>query len=99
MGFIYLGSCIRIDRTVSGIMVEDAGGAQDSAKRFLAIQFGSNKVKGVSFSKVWYAAGAQRDVWEVEGDVVVKTGWFSKETIHFRFQVDPTTGNVIAFEI
>ena len=84
---------------MSGIRVEDAGGAQVSAKRFLAAQFGSNKVKDVSFSKVWYATGAQRDVWEVEGDVVVKTGWFSKETIHFKFQVDPASGRVIAFEI
>ena len=56
-------------------------------------------MKEVSFSKAWYATGAQRDVWEVEGDVVVKTGWFSKETVHFRFQVDPATGKVIAFEI
>lgn len=84
---------------MSSIRVEDAGGAQASAKRFLAAQFGPNKVKEVSFSKAWYATGAQRDVWEVEGDVVVKTGWFSKETVHFRFQVDPTSGKVIAFEI
>ena len=84
---------------MSGTRVEDAGGAQTSAKQFLANQFGPKKVKKVSFSKVWYATGAQRDVWEVEGDTVVKTGWFSKETIHFKFQVDPTSGKVIAFEI
>lgn len=84
---------------MSGIRVEDAGGAQASAKRFLAAQFGAKKVKEVSFSKAWYATGAQRDIWELEGDVVVKTGWFSKETFHFKFQVDPATGNVIAFEI
>jgi hypothetical protein len=98
MGFIYLVSSNRIDHTLSGTRVEDAGGAQVSAKRFLAVQFGANKVKDVSFSKVWYATGAQRDVWEVEGDVVVKTGLFSKETVHFKFQVDPASGKVIAFE-
>ena len=84
---------------MSGIRVEDAGGAQTSAKRFFAAQFGANKVKEVSFSRAWYATGAQRDIWEVEGDVVVKTGWFSKETIHFKFQVDPASGKVISFEI
>jgi len=84
---------------VAGTRVEDAGGAQTSAKQFLANQFGPKKVKEVSFSKVWYATGAQRDVWEVEGDVVVKTGLFSKETVHFKFQVDPASGKVIAFEI
>jgi hypothetical protein len=55
-------------------------------------------VKEVNFSKAWYTTGAQRDIWEVEGAVVVKTGWFSKETVHFKFQVDPATGMVIAFE-
>ena len=84
---------------MSSIRIEDAGGAQASAKRFLAAQFGPKKVKEVSFSKAWYATGAQRDIWEVEGDAVVKTGWLSKETVHFKFQVDPITGNVIAFEI
>jgi hypothetical protein len=84
---------------LSGIRIEDAGGAQASAKRFLAAQFGPKKVKEVNFSKAWYATGAQRDIWEVEGDAMVKTGWFSKETVHFKFQVDPMTGNVIAFEI
>jgi hypothetical protein len=84
---------------VSGIRIEDAGGAQASAKRFLAAQFGVNNVKEVTFSKAWYATGAHRDVWEVEGDVVVKTGWLTKETIHFSFQVDPATGKVIAYEI
>ncbi len=56
-------------------------------------------MKEVSFSRAWYATGAQRDIWEVEGDVVVKTGWFSKETIHFKFQVDPASGKVISFDI
>jgi hypothetical protein len=84
---------------MSGIRVEDAGGAQASAKRFLAAQFGLNKMKDVNFSKAWYATGVQRDIWEVEGDVVVKTGWFSKETVHFKLQVNPASGKVIAFEI
>ena len=90
---------MRVEHNVSDIKIEDAGGAQASAKSFLAAQFGVNNVKEVSFSKAWYATGTSKDVWEVEGDVVVKTGWFSKETVHFRFQVDPVTGKVIAYEI
>lgn len=78
--------------------VEDAGGAQAAAKRHLVSQFGANKLKQVSFSRAWYTVGAQRDVWEVEGDLVVKKGWFGKEDLHFRFQIDPETGRVIAYE-
>lgn len=86
-------------RRLSEVRVKDAVSAQAAARRFLIAQFGSNKVKDVSFSRAWYTPGAQKDVWEVEGDAVVKKGWFGKEHIHFKFQIDPGTGRVIAYEI
>ena len=79
--------------------VEDAGGAQAAVIRYLNAQFGKNKVQDVSFSKAWYRTGAQRDIWEVEGDVVLKRGLFSSETKHFKFQIDPEAGRVIAYEL
>ena len=79
--------------------INDASGAQAAAKRYLLSQFGADKLKAVSFTRAWYTIGSQRDVWEVEGDLVVKTGWFSKEQMHFRFQIDPETGRVIAYEV
>lgn len=79
--------------------VEDAGEAQAAAVRYLNAQFGKNKVKDVSFSKAWYKTGAQRDIWEVEGDVLLKKGLLGKETKHFKFQIDPETGRVIAYEV
>jgi hypothetical protein len=84
---------------LSGVRVEDALSAQAAARRYLASQFGQGRVKDVSFSRAWYVAGARRDVWEVEGDVMVKKGWFGKEQVHFKFQIDPETGRVIAYEI
>lgn len=84
---------------MSSDRVKDAGSAQAAARRYLAAQFGSNNVKEVSFSKSWYTPGAQKDIWEVEGDVVVKKGWFGKEEVHFKFQIDPITGRVIAYEV
>ena len=84
---------------MSGARVEDAGSAQAAARRYLVAQFGQNKVKEVSFTRAWYTPGAQKDIWEVEGDVVVKKGWFGKEHLHFKFQIDPGTGRVIAYEV
>ena len=81
-----------------GARVDDASSAQAAARRYLAAQFGQKKVKEVSFSRAWYSTGAQKDVWEVEGDVVVKKGLFGKENLHFKFQIDPETGRVIAYE-
>jgi hypothetical protein len=84
---------------MSNTRVGDAGSAQAAARRYLASQFGSNKIKEVSFSRAWYTPGSQKDIWEVEGDVVVKKGWFGKESVHFKFQIDPATGRVIAYEV
>ena len=83
---------------MSGIQVDDAVKAQSAAKRYLAAQFGTDMIKTVTFSKAWYTPGSLRDLWEVEGDAVLKKGWFGKVTIPFMFQVDPSTGRVIAFE-
>ena len=84
---------------MSGVRVEDAGSAQAAARRYLVAQFGQDKVKDVSFTRAWYTTGAQRDVWEVEGDIVVRKGWFGKDNLHFKFQIDPETGRVIAYEV
>ena len=85
--------------SMPGFRVDDAGSAQAAVKRYLAAQFGENKVKDVKFSRAWYTPGSQRDVWEVEGDVTLKKGLFGKEDLHFRFQIDPNTGRVIAYEV
>jgi len=83
---------------LSNSRVEDAGSAQAAARRYLAAQFGK-KLQDVVFSRAWYRTGAMRDIWEVEGDITVKKGWFSKDQLHFKFQIDPQTGNVIAYEV
>ena len=83
---------------MSEIRVEDATSAQAAARRHLEGLYGSDRIKRVSFTKTWYATGATKDVWEVEGDVVIKRGMFSKEVRHFKFQIDPETGRVIGFE-
>jgi hypothetical protein len=79
--------------------VEDAIAAQAAARRYLTALYGLKKIKEVSFSRAWYQTGALRDVWEVEGDAVVKKGWFSKEQKHFKFQIDPVNGRVISHEM
>jgi hypothetical protein len=79
--------------------VEDAIAAQAAARSYLATLYGLKKLKEVSFTRAWYQTGALRDVWEVEGDAVVKKGMFSKEQKHFRFQIDPVSGRVISHEM
>jgi hypothetical protein len=78
--------------------VGDATSAQAAARRHLEAHYGANRILNVRFSRTWYATGSKRDVWEVEGDVTLKKGLFGKEVKHFKFQIDPETGRVIAFE-
>ncbi|MHA2163709.1 MAG: hypothetical protein ACXABF_14925 [Candidatus Thorarchaeota archaeon] len=84
---------------MSDTRIDDAEKAQAAAKRYLVAKFGADKVKAVTFSMSWYNQGSSRDLWEVEGDAVLKKTFFRKEYIHFKFQVDPVTGRVIAFEV
>jgi hypothetical protein len=79
--------------------VGDAIDAQAAARRFLASLYGLKKIKEISFSKAWYQTGSLRDVWEVEGDAVVKKGLLSREQKHFKIQIDPTTGQVISHDV
>jgi len=78
--------------------IRDAFSAQSAVRRHLEAQYGADKIKNVKFTRVWYSTGARMDVWEVEGDITVKKGLIGKEVRHFKFQIDPITGNIVGFE-
>jgi hypothetical protein len=80
------------------VRIEDATSAQAAARRHLEAHYGADKILDIRFTRTWYATGAKRDLWEVEGDVKLKKGVFTKEVRHFKYQIDPETGRVIAFE-
>ena len=84
---------------MSKIQIEDASSAQAAARRYMIAQLGLKKIKEISFSRTWYQTGVQRDIWEVEGDVSIKKGLFGKKDVHFKLQIDPEKGKVIAYEI
>jgi len=80
------------------VRIKDATSAQSAARRHLEAHYGVDKIKDVKFTRTWYATGARMDVWEVEGDVTVKKGLIGKDVRHFKYQIDPATGNVVGFE-
>jgi len=79
------------------IRISDASAAQAAARRHLEAHFGPGRIKEIRFTKTWYSPGKTRDVWEIEGIVVLKKGLFSKEERSFSMQIDPETGRVISF--
>ena len=83
---------------MSGIKIDDAVSAQAAVKRHLEAQYGSDKIQNISFSRSWFNPGTTMDVWEVEGDITIKTGIFSKDQRHFKYQIDALSGRVIGYE-
>ena len=83
---------------MSEIRIEDAVSAQAAVRRHLDAQYGSDKIKNISFSRSWFNPGPHLEVWEVEGDIIIKKGVFSKEHRHFKYQIDSISGRVIGYE-
>jgi hypothetical protein len=56
------------------------------------------KVLEVRVTKVWFQLGRTMELWEVEGIVTLKAGLLKKEQRPFKYQIDPTTGEIVGFE-
>lgn len=83
---------------MSGTRIDDAVSAQAAVRRHLEAQYGADKIHNISFSRSWFNPGTTMEVWEVEGDITIKKGLFSKEHRHFKYQIDSATGRVIGYE-
>lgn len=57
-----------------------------------------NKFIDVEFRKVWYQGGSERDLWETEGDVILKRFLWLKKRRSIRYQLDPLSGDVIGYQ-
>ncbi len=85
--------------------MSDANSAQLAAEEHLKVQYGADKIQDITYSNVKHFTGAIKDVWEVGGEAIIKTGTFESETmrfrrvtIHFKLQIDPITGALMGFE-
>jgi len=88
------------------IPVSDVNRAQLAAEKHLKVQYGADKIQDIKYSKVEHFIGAVKDVWEVEGEAIIKTGKFERKTmrfqrviIRFKLQIDPINGGLIGFEV
>ena len=72
------------------------------ARKFLDAHYGSEKLEDVIYSKVWYVTNSEKDVYEVEGEVTIKTKDFDRSTarfkrgaLRFKLLIDPVSGSLI----
>ena len=87
------------------VRISDANSAQTAAEKHLKMHYGIDKIQDITYSMTEYFTGAVKDVWEVEGEVIIKTGTFERKTMRFRraivrfkLQIDPITGGLLGLE-
>jgi len=87
------------------VRISDANSAQTAVEKHLKVQYGADKIQDITYSKTKYFTGAVKDVWEIEGEVIIKTGTFERKTMRFRrakirfkLQIDPITGSLVGLD-
>ena len=75
----------------------DASDVEFALKNHFESKYGK-KLLNVKFRSVYYQGGSVRDIWEADGDIILKGFLWSKKRQSFRYQVDPKSGKIIGYQ-
>ena len=78
--------------------VVDASQAQMAVIKYLESAY-MNYLKEVHFTKCWYSHLGGQSFWDVEGFMLTTKKVGGSNEMHFRFQVDPNSGEVLGYEL
>ena len=88
------------------IKVHDVESAKLTARKHLDAHYGSEVLEDVVYTRVWYVTGSEKDVYEVEGEVIIKTKEFDRATARFKRRtlickllLDPLSGKLIELQL
>ena len=76
----------------------DASKAQMAVIKYLESAY-MNYLKEVHFTKCWYSHVGDQSFWDVEGFMLTTKKVGGSNEMHFRFQVDPNSGEVLGYEL
>jgi len=76
----------------------DASQAQMAVIKYLESAY-MNYLKEVHFTKCWYSHLGGQSFWDVEGFMLTTKKVGGSNEMHFRFQVDPNSGEVLGYEL
>jgi hypothetical protein len=76
----------------------DASQAQMAVIKYLESAY-MNYLKEVHFTKCWYSHIGDQSFWDVEGFMLTTKKIGGSNEMHFRFQVDPNSGEVLGYEL
>jgi hypothetical protein len=100
IGQQFCGACgekLQHVSSISGTRV-DASQAQMAARRYLESAY-TKHLRDVHFTKCWYSHAGSQSFWDVEGFMLTKKAVRGSKELHFRFQIDPNSGEVLGYEI
>lgn len=76
----------------------DASQSQMAVRRYLESAY-TKQLRDVHFTKCWYSHAGSQSFWDVEGFMLTKKKVRGRKELHFRFQVDPNSGEVLGYEL
>lgn len=76
----------------------DASQAQVTVRRCLESTY-MKYLRNVEFTKCGYSHAGGQSFWDVEGFMLTKKKVRGKKELHFRFQVDPESGEIIGYDL
>ncbi len=71
--------------------VKDYKDAEREARKWIADKY--PKAKDISFTKIW----KEGDVWIIDGELEIKTGFFAIAKKPFKLQLSSETGEIIGY--
>lgn len=88
------------------LKVYDVESAKLNAREHLETHYGSETLEDVAYTRVWYVTGSEKDVYEVEGEVIIKTkdfdrkiARFKRRTLRYKLLIDPVSGNLVELQL
>ena len=88
------------------INVHDVESAKLTARKHLDAHLGSEILEDVAYTRVWYVTSSEKDVYEVEGEVIIKTkdfdrttATFKRRTLRYKLLLDPVSGKLIELQL
>lgn len=77
--------------------LSDASDVEFALKNHIESKYGE-KLIDVKFRSVYYQGGSAKDVWEADGDIILKGFLLRKKRQSFRYQLDPKSGKTIGYQ-
>lgn len=80
--------------TEPDFIINDFSEAQVVVNRYLSLFYNKYNMSKIQYFKILYVPGSKRDLWEIEGKLILKKLYIT-EFIIFKLQIDPENSRIM----